>query len=121
MRAGEQRLADGIVDLVRAGMVEVFALEQDLRAADFITEPPGVVDRAGAADIMRKIVIERSDKCRIDPRGVIGLAKLVQWTDQGLSNKTPAVASEMAAGIGVGVVIGDGGHVARSDIDRHLP
>jgi hypothetical protein len=31
---GQQRLADGVVDLVRAGVVEVLALEQDLRAAD---------------------------------------------------------------------------------------
>lgn len=29
--AGQQGLADGVVDLVRAGVVEVFALEQDLR------------------------------------------------------------------------------------------
>jgi hypothetical protein len=31
--AGEQRLPDGVVDLVRAGVVQVFALEVDLRAA----------------------------------------------------------------------------------------
>jgi hypothetical protein len=32
---GQQGLADGVVDLVRAGVVQVLALEQDLRAADF--------------------------------------------------------------------------------------
>jgi hypothetical protein len=32
--ARHQRLADRVVDLVRAGVVEVLALEQDLRAAD---------------------------------------------------------------------------------------
>jgi hypothetical protein len=31
----QQRLADGVVDLVRAGVVQVLALEQDLRAAGF--------------------------------------------------------------------------------------
>jgi hypothetical protein len=31
----EHRLADGVVDLVRAGVVQVLALEQDARAADF--------------------------------------------------------------------------------------
>jgi hypothetical protein len=31
---GQQRLPDHIVDLVGAGMVQVFALEVDLRAAD---------------------------------------------------------------------------------------
>ena len=34
----EQRLADGVVDLVRAGVVQVFALEQDARAADFVAQ-----------------------------------------------------------------------------------
>jgi hypothetical protein len=34
MRLGQQRLADGVVDLVRAGVVQVLALQEDLRAAD---------------------------------------------------------------------------------------
>ncbi len=33
---GEQRLADGVVDLVRAGVVQVFALQVDLRAAELL-------------------------------------------------------------------------------------
>jgi hypothetical protein len=35
---GQQGLADGVVDLVRAGVVEVLALEVDLRAADFAAQ-----------------------------------------------------------------------------------
>jgi hypothetical protein len=31
---GEQRLADGVVHLVRAGVVQVLALEEDARTAD---------------------------------------------------------------------------------------
>ena len=37
---GEQRLADGVVDLVRAGVIEVFALEIDLRAAECSVRRP---------------------------------------------------------------------------------
>ena len=36
---GEQRLAEDVVDLVRAGVVEVLALEQDPRAAGVRAEP----------------------------------------------------------------------------------
>jgi hypothetical protein len=32
---------------VRAGVVQVFALEQDLRAADMVAQALGVVDRLG--------------------------------------------------------------------------
>ena len=48
---GEQRLAERVVDLVRAGVVEVLALEPDL-AARRLAEPLGVVERRGAADVV---------------------------------------------------------------------
>ena len=44
---GEQRLADGVVDLVRAGVVQVLALEQDPRAADFV-DSAARRDRSGS-------------------------------------------------------------------------
>ncbi len=44
---GQQCLADGVVDLVRTGVVQVLALEQDLRAADVIAQALGVIDRLG--------------------------------------------------------------------------
>ena len=70
--AGEQRLADGVVDLVRAGVVQVLALEQDARAADFVAQALGFVDRARPADVMREVVVELGDEGRIDARGVVG-------------------------------------------------
>ncbi len=36
----KQRLAEGVVDLVRAGMGQVFALEKDPRAARRLGQPP---------------------------------------------------------------------------------
>ncbi|KAG1084970.1 hypothetical protein G6F40_014330 [Rhizopus arrhizus] len=39
---GQQGLADGVVDLVRAGVVQVLALEQDLRATDMVAQALGV-------------------------------------------------------------------------------
>ena len=35
---GQQRLAEAVVDLVRAGVVQILALEVNLRAADLVGE-----------------------------------------------------------------------------------
>ena len=48
----EQRLAERVVDLVGAGVVEVFALEPDLRAAALLAQPLGVIERRRAADVV---------------------------------------------------------------------
>src|SRR5690606_23681989 len=49
---GQQDLADAVVDLVRAGVIEVFALEEDLRPAAVLGQPLGEIQRAGAADVV---------------------------------------------------------------------
>ena len=55
----EQDLADAIVDLVRAGVVELVALEPHLRAAGrFLGQPGGEIERAGAADIVFQQIVE---------------------------------------------------------------
>ncbi|MCY1404061.1 hypothetical protein D9M71_192610 [compost metagenome] len=41
-----------MVDLVRAGVIEVFALEVDLRAAKLRGQALGMEDRAGTADVV---------------------------------------------------------------------
>ena len=46
----QQRLAQRVVDLVRAGVGQVFALEVDLRAAEMLAQPAGIGDRRGPAD-----------------------------------------------------------------------
>ena len=42
---GEQDLAEAIVDLVRAGVVEILALEIDFRAAEMAGQPFGEIER----------------------------------------------------------------------------
>ena len=49
---GQQDLAEHVVHLVRAGVVEVLALEVDLRAAEMRGEALGEIERRRAADIM---------------------------------------------------------------------
>ncbi len=45
---GEQDLAEAIVDLVRAGVVQLLALEIDLRAAEMLGQPLGEIERRSA-------------------------------------------------------------------------
>src|SRR5690606_18916968 len=45
----EERLAEGVVDFVRAGVIEVFALEVNLGSADFFAQTLGVVERRRTA------------------------------------------------------------------------
>jgi hypothetical protein len=56
--ASEQDLADAIVDLVRAGVVQLFALQIDLRAAQFRGQPFGEIEWARAADILAEQIFE---------------------------------------------------------------
>ena len=58
MRLRQQRLAEHVVDLVRAGVVEVLALEQDPRAARVLGEPLGVGQRRRAAGVVALQAVE---------------------------------------------------------------
>ena len=55
---GQQDLAHAIVDLVRAGVVEVLALQIDLGAAEMPGQPLGEKERARPADIMLQVIVE---------------------------------------------------------------
>ena len=48
----QQGLAERVVDLVRAGVIEVFAFEVDLCPAALLAEPLGEIKRRGPADVM---------------------------------------------------------------------
>ena len=73
---GEQNLADAIVDLVRAGVVQLVALEPDLRTfargrilAAFLGQPLGIIERRRASDIMFEQIVKLRLKRRVDLRG----------------------------------------------------
>ena len=48
----EQRLAERVVDLVRAGVRQVLALQEDARAAARLRQPRGFVERRRPADVV---------------------------------------------------------------------
>ena len=56
--AGKQCLTDGIVHLVRTGVVQVFAFQPDLCAAQMLGQSRGMVNGAGSADVVFQIMAE---------------------------------------------------------------
>ena len=100
MRLREQRLADGVVDLVRAGVVEVFALEKDLRAADFLRQALGVIDRRRPADVMLQIAIEFGDELRIAAQTQIRVGQFLERRHQRFGDVDAAVRAEVALRVG---------------------
>src|SRR5690606_20053061 len=97
---GQQDLADAVVDLVRAGGIEVFALEEDLRPAAVLGQPLGEIQRAGAADVVALEVGQLFE----EGWGVLGLFVLggqrMNQRQQGFGDVLAAERAELAAGVG---------------------
>src|SRR3546814_20674289 len=86
-------------------MVQVLALEKDARAANVFLQPRSLVDRAGPTDVVRQVLVERLDECRVHACRVVGRGQFFQRPDQGFGDEAPAVAAEVATGVGPGVVV----------------
>ena len=69
----EQRLADAVVDLVRAGVVQVLALQPDLRAAELARPALGVIDGRRPADVMLELALELGDEL-----GIVAIARVLR-------------------------------------------
>ncbi|MNC35324.1 hypothetical protein D3C75_838040 [compost metagenome] len=99
---GQQRLAQAVVDLVRAGVVEVLALEVDLRTAEFFAQAAGMEDRAGAADV----VGEQTGQLLLEIFALadllVGGVDLVHHLLEVRWHQLAAIGAEVAAGIGHG-------------------
>ena len=76
-------------------MVEVCALEVDLRAAERIRPALAVIHRAGAADIVLEVIAELGDELRIVAKFFVGEPELFQRLDQGLGDKDAAIGTEV--------------------------
>ena len=96
----EQRLADAVVDLVRAGVIEVLALQPDLRAADLLRPAPRMVDGRRPADVVLELVLELGNELRIDAIARVLRLQLVERADQRLGDEHAAIRSEMPALVG---------------------
>ena len=65
--AGQQRLPEAVIDLVRTRVQQVLALEVDLGTAEVGAEPPGMKQRRGAACIVGVQVGQLGDETLVVP------------------------------------------------------
>ena len=96
----EQRLADRVVDLVGAGVVEVLALEPDLGAAALLAEPLGMIKRRRAADVVLQQRRQLGLKRGILTGLVVFDGQFIEGPDQRFGNVASAKLAEAAGGVG---------------------
>ncbi len=99
--AGEEALADDIVDFVRAGVGAVFALEPKARTAEGVGEAFGEVERGGAAGVVAEHGAEVGHESGVGfgggPRGF----NVEEGGHEGFADEAAAVGAEVAGGVGV--------------------
>ena len=95
--SGQQDLAHDVVQLVRAGVVQLLALEVDARTSEFLGQAPGEPERAWTADIILEVIVEVAPEIRIGLRGLVGLFQLQDQRHQRLGDETAAEHAEAAA------------------------
>src|ERR1700730_13966289 len=108
--AGEKNLAEHIVDLVRAGVVQLLALEVDFCAAwptgscgflaDIAGHPLGVIERARTSGIMGKQIVEFGLESRIRLGGVVVFLEIEDQRHQGFGHDPAAEDAEMPSFVG---------------------
>jgi len=99
---GQQRLAQHVVDLVRAGMAEVLTLEVNAHRAPRLLRDLGrqarpEAQRGGTADVFGEEAPQVFREARVRAGGLPGGRKLVQGRDQGLGD-VPATERAEATG-----------------------
>ena len=101
---GEHGLTNHVVDFVRTGVVEVFALEEDLRAAHFAAGARGVVHGRWAAHKVRQFVVEFAQKLGVVLVLGVGFTQLGNRVGEGFTHKAATIGAKVAPGIGLLVV-----------------
>ncbi|GAA3067995.1 hypothetical protein GCM10020000_60450 [Streptomyces olivoverticillatus] len=93
---GEQRLAQHVVDLVGAGVVEVLALEEDAGAARVFGEAPHLGQGAGAPGVVDHQVAQLGGEGGVRLRLLVLGGDLVDGGDEGLGDELAAERAEVA-------------------------
>ena len=118
----EQRLADRVVDLVRARVVQVLALEEDLRATPLLAQALGRIQRRRTADVEREVLVELGTEGGVVLELVVGRLELAQRLHERFGDETTAIRAEVASGVrqvfvdhpGMGVQLEETGSAAET-------
>ena len=100
--AGEEDLANRVVDLVRTSVEQVLALEINFRAAEFLGEPLGKVEWRGSAAKITQQRCQFLAELRILARRNVFALEILQSGHERFGNEHSAVGTEVSAGVGKG-------------------
>ncbi len=117
--AGEDDLAQHIVDLVRAGMVQLVALEIDLRPAEMLGQPRREIERRGTTDVVLPQVVHLGPEIRVGLGMFIARFEIENQRHQRLGHEASAEDAETTLLVGAGhvavdAVLGHGAHSCQS-------
>src|ERR1700730_175256 len=91
---GEKPLADSVVDFVRTGVEEIFALEIDARTAEFCGKSRGKLQGRRTASKICQQVVEFGLELRFILCGFVDVFEFVERHHQGFGNVAAAVGAE---------------------------
>ena len=95
----QQRLAQAVIDLVRTGMQQVFALDVDLCATQAFAEAFCVVQRRWPPRVGMQQMVELFMELGVLLRFVVGPLQFFERRHQHFGNVAPAVGPEVPASV----------------------
>ena len=82
---------------MRAGVVQILALQPNFRAAGFFREAFGEIERRGATDVIGEFRAELRPKSGVASGGLPGILQLQHGLHQRFGDKLPAKTAKIAA------------------------
>ena len=86
----KQGLAEAVVDLVRAGVGQVLALQINLCAVELLGHALGKVERGGAPGVFAQVIIQLVLKSLVVFRFLVGVGEFDDGRHERLGDKPPA-------------------------------
>src|SRR5690348_385495 len=114
----KEDLAEHIVDLVRAGVIELLALEVNLGAAAMLGETLGEIERRRPPHVMGQIAVHLTLKGRIGLGRGVSFFQLKHERHQRFGDKAPAIDAKMPALVRTGAERVELLHCHRTDSFR---
>ena len=96
----KQRLAEGIVDLVRTGVAQVLPFEPDAGATETGRQSSRRIKGGRPADVMLQQLVEPGLEPTIAARLVVGLLEIGKWRHQGFWYEPAAKGAKVATVVG---------------------
>ena len=90
----EQSLAKGVVDLVRASVQQVFALQKNTRAARVLSQTRSKIERRWPAAVVAAQIGKLLLECTIVRRRQIRCREFLEGSDERFGNEAAAIRAQ---------------------------